>query len=167
VAVEGIARDRTEQLLARAALQQSLHEKELLLKEIHHRVKNNLTLVTSLLELQAARSADARLREMLSISQKRILSVARIHEALSQSEDVGRIDLSQYLTRLGNELAEAYGAGARSFPQWNQLRWRCVTQPGRKILNELIPRAAAFAGIPRPTADRSTDVQPQRGSRRQ
>ena len=88
VAVEGIARDRTEQVLGRAALQRSLHEKELLLKEIHHRVKNNLTLVGSLLELQAAKSEDEQLREMLAISRKRLLSVARTHDILYQSEDL-------------------------------------------------------------------------------
>jgi PAS domain S-box-containing protein len=114
LAIEGIIRDRTEQVLARAALQQSLQEKELLLKEIHHRVKNNLTLVSSLLELQAATSEDDRLREMLAISRKRLLSVARIHEALSQSENLGQIDLRDYIIRLGNEFAEALGSECTS-----------------------------------------------------
>lgn len=114
VAVEGIARDRTEQVLGRAALQQSLHEKELLLKEIHHRVKNNLTLVGSLLELQAAKSEDERLGEMLAISKKRLLSVARIHEALCQSEDLGQIDLKAYIIRLGDEFADALGSNCTS-----------------------------------------------------
>ena len=114
LAIEGIIRDRTEQVLARAALQQSLQEKELLLKEIHHRVKNNLTLVSSLLELQAATSGDERLRAMLAISRKRLLSVARIHEALSQSENLGQIDLQNYIVRLGNEFAEALGSECTS-----------------------------------------------------
>jgi PAS domain S-box-containing protein len=114
VAVEGIARDRTEQVLGRAALQRSLHEKELLLKEIHHRVKNNLTLVSSLLELQASKSEDEQLREMLAISRKRLLSVARIHDALCQSEDLGQIDLKAYVIRLGDEFAEALGSTCTS-----------------------------------------------------
>ena len=114
MAVEGIARDRTEQVLGRAALQRSLHEKELLLKEIHHRVKNNLTLVGSLLELQAAKSDDEQLREMLAISRKRLLSVARIHDTLCQSEDLGQIDLKAYVTRLGAEFAEALGSNCTS-----------------------------------------------------
>ncbi len=109
IAIEGIARDRTEQLLARAALERSLQEKELLLKEIHHRVKNNLTLVSSLLELQASKCDDEQLREMLASSQKRLLSVARIHEALYLSEELGQIDLAAYIVRLGSEFAEAFG----------------------------------------------------------
>ena len=161
VAVEGIARDRTEQLLSRAALLQSLNEKELLLKEIHHRVKNNLTLVGSLLELQAVTSDDERLREMLSISQKRILSVAHIHEALCQSEDVGRVDLNLYLTRLGDELAEAYGSGPRSI-QYDleaiKVALRNAVQFGL-ILNELISNAFKHAFPPEFEAEPSIEIR--------
>jgi PAS domain S-box-containing protein len=161
VAVEGIARDRTEPLLSRAALLQSLNEKELLLKEIHHRVKNNLTLVGSLLELQAVTSDDERLREMLSISQRRILSVAHIHEALCQSEDVGRVDLNLYLTRLGNELAEAYGSGTRSI-QYDleaiKVALRNAVQFGL-ILNELISNAFKHAFPPEFEAEPSIEIR--------
>lgn len=113
VAVEGMTQDRTEQVQGHAALQRSLHEKELLLKEIHHRVKNNLTLVGSS-PLTAAKSEDEQLREMLAISRKRLLSVARIHDTLYQSDDFGQIDLKAYVTRLGAEFAEALGSNCTS-----------------------------------------------------
>ena len=147
VAVEGIARDRTEQVLSRAALQQSLLEKELLLKEIHHRVKNNLTLVGSLLELQAVKSDDERLREMLAVSQKRLLSVARIHEALYLSEDLGQIDLKSYIMRLGNDFAEALDSDCRSIRydlEEVTMALRDAVQFGL-ILNELVSNAFKHA----------------------
>ncbi len=146
-AIEGIIRDRTEQVLARTALQQSLQEKELLLKEIHHRVKNNLTLVSSLLELQAATSGDERLSEMLAISRKRLLSVARIHEALSQSENFGQIDLREYIIRLGNEFAAALGNECTSICYDLEEATAAVAHAVQfgLILNELISNAFKHA----------------------
>lgn len=161
VAVEGIARDRTEQVLGRAALQQSLHEKELLLKEIHHRVKNNLALVGSLLELQAAKSEDERLGEMLAISQKRLLSVARIHEALCQSEDFGQIDLKAYIIRLGDELADALGSNCASIRYDLEdvtVAMRHAVQFGL-ILNELVSNAFKHAFPIESQAEPSIEIQ--------
>lgn len=161
VAVEGIARDRTEQVLSRAALQQSLHEKELLLKEIHHRVKNNLTLVGSLLELQAAKSDDEHLREMLAISQKRLLSVARIHEALYLSEDLGQIDLKTYIMRLGNDFAEALGNDCRSIRydlEEVTMALRDAVQFGL-ILNEMVSNAFKHAFPPDCAAEPTVGIQ--------
>lgn len=161
VAIEGIARDRTEQVLGRVALQQSLHEKEILLKEIHHRVKNNLTLVGSLLDLQAAENEDERLREILAISRQRLLSVARIHDALCQSEDLGRVDLKAYVVRLGDEFAEALGTSCTSIRydlEEVTVEMRYAVQFGL-ILNELVSNAFKHAFPVGFHADPSIEIQ--------
>lgn len=161
VAVEGIVRDRTEQVLSRVALEQSLQEKELLLKEVHHRVKNNLTLVGSLLELQASKSDDQQLRDMLEISQKRLLSMARIHEALYQSEGLGQVDLTAYITRLGDEFAEALGNDCQSIRydlQEVRVALRDAVQFGL-ILHELVSNAFKHAFPAGFTADPSIEIR--------
>lgn len=94
---------------ARRVLERSLNEKQILLQEVHHRVKNNLSILSSLIELQAAAFDDPTVREILRDTQARMLSVARVHEALySSGEDTTHIDLADYVSRLGDELREAY-----------------------------------------------------------
>ena len=80
----------TAEVEARQVLERSLNEKELLLQEVHHRVKNNLAILSSLLELQALTLQEAPLREIVRDTQSRILSVARAHEALYQTGEMRR-----------------------------------------------------------------------------
>ena len=86
----------------------SLQEKETLLKEIHHRVKNNLQIIISLLDLQARFSAQEGIEEILMDSRNRIQSMALIHEKLYQSHQLTHIDLREYIQSLAAELIEAY-----------------------------------------------------------
>jgi two-component sensor histidine kinase len=79
-------------------------EKEILLREIHHRVKNNMQILTSLLRLQARRANSAQLRTVLQESEGRIRSMGLLHEKLYQSESVSTIDMNGYLRSLTNEL---------------------------------------------------------------
>lgn len=110
VALEGIGRDVTAEVEARQVLERSLNEKRMLIQEVHHRVKNNLGILGSLIELQAATVADSAARDILRDTQSRILSVARVHEALyNTGEDAAHIDVADYVSRLGAELREAYG----------------------------------------------------------
>ncbi len=83
---------------------QSLHEKELLLKELHHRVKNNLQIVSSLLSLQSDSVTDSEVLDMFEASKARIDSMALIHEQLYTSPDFDRIDLTLYVNNLCNNL---------------------------------------------------------------
>ncbi len=92
--------DLTEIEQSRAKIQQSLKEKETLLQEIHHRVKNNLAIVVSLLQLQVFRSENENEKYRLTEAQNRVHSIAMVHELLYQSEDFSSVDLKTYYDTL-------------------------------------------------------------------
>ena len=97
-----------ERKQAEQQVRQSLKEKDLLLKEIHHRVKNNLFIVSSLLESQADYIDDSQTIKMLEDSQNRITSMALIHEQLHCSTNLFEIDIKQYITALIEHIANSY-----------------------------------------------------------
>ncbi|MEG6520356.1 AAA family ATPase [Desulfotomaculum sp. 1211_IL3151] len=96
-----------------AQLQIALQEKETLLKEIHHRVKNNLQIIHSMLNLQLSHIKDDQAIRMLKESKDRVYSMALIHEKLYQSKSLATIDLSKYIPSLIDNLSLSYGAAER------------------------------------------------------
>ena len=92
-------RDITQQKHLDEQLRASLHEKEVLLKEVHHRVKNNLQMISSLLDVQADTSTDPQVTAIVEESQARIQAIALIHESLYQTHDVAHLDAADYLHR--------------------------------------------------------------------
>jgi two-component sensor histidine kinase len=110
----GAAADVTTRRRAEEELRRTVAEKETLLKEVHHRVKNNLQVVDSLLRLQADAFPDPRLREVVNETANRIDVIAAIHELLYQSADLARVDLDAFVRRLCRSLAAIHVDGARA-----------------------------------------------------
>ncbi|MFP4687151.1 MAG: sensor histidine kinase, partial [bacterium] len=108
--VDGILLDITELKQTQQQLEQSLSEKDTLLKETHHRVKNNLFVVVSLLEMQAMRSHDPRVHAILQQSVDRVHAMALVHEKLYRSQSLDQIDFAPYLENLVLDLLHSYGA---------------------------------------------------------
>jgi PAS domain S-box-containing protein len=104
-----VKEDITEQKLKDERLKNSLKEKELMLREIHHRVKNNLQIISSLLKLQATYITDESSLEFFRISQDRVKSMALIHQQLYRSNDLSSINFGDYLRNLTTHLFQAYG----------------------------------------------------------
>ena len=101
-------RDITEQKKAQDALLASLKEKEILLKEIHHRVKNNMQIISSLLHLQAQHLKDPEAAEALKQCQNRIRAMALVHERLYREENLAKIDFQEYAEQLLVHLFQAF-----------------------------------------------------------
>jgi len=103
-----LEREAARRELAQEGLKRSLAEKEVMLKEIHHRVKNNLQIISSLLYLQSQQIGDESSRKLLMESRDRVHSMALVHEKLYQSEDLARINYKDYLRTITRSLVQSY-----------------------------------------------------------
>jgi len=147
--LSGILIDVTERKLSEQVLSRSLKEKELLLKEIHHRVKNNLQVVSSLLRLQSGYVKDENSLDILIDSQNRVRSMALVHQKLYQSKDFSEIDFNEYIKQLSEHLFNVFKSRSNGIEI-------CVN-PGKVnlsidqaipcglILNELITNSLKYA----------------------
>jgi len=100
--------DITERKKAQEQLERSLSEKEILLQEVYHRTKNNMSVIISILRLQAGDIGDERLKSAYAVSIDRILSMSSVHDKLYMSGDFSRIDLKSYIQDLANRLIAGY-----------------------------------------------------------
>ena len=98
-----IALENTQSLLKK-----SLSEKEVLLKEIHHRVKNNMQLVISLLKIQSLENEELTIEEFINVSEIRINSMALIHENLYKSDDINKVNIKEYLVNLSEFIINSH-----------------------------------------------------------
>ncbi len=99
---------------SREDISKSLKEKELLLKEIHHRVKNNLQLVISLLNIQGRKNNYQTIEEFLEKGQTRIMAMVLIHENLYQNDSIERLNVNKYLQSLVQKIVEAFGINSNN-----------------------------------------------------
>lgn len=106
-----LMQDVTERRVAEERIRLSLKEKEVLLKEVHHRVKNNLQIISSLLNLQSKYIKDDQALEMFKESRNRIRSMTLIHEKLYRSKDLANLDVAEYIQNLSSNLFRSYSAG--------------------------------------------------------
>ena|GEM_PF-1958788 len=113
VGIACIARDATDRKRADRQLRASLREKEVLLHEIHHRVKNNLQVISSLLGMQAKNAEGRSIGELIRESQQRVRSIAIFHDKLYRSKNLGDIDIGDYLGELAKGVVRAHGVDGR------------------------------------------------------
>ncbi len=151
-AIVGAVRDISTQKEQERTIKESLKEKEILLKEIHHRVKNNLAIISSLLELQKDGVSED-VQNLLTSSQARIKSIAKVHEKLYESTTLSDINLSTYIAEITEEIKRAYLSDDRNIDIQMDLTPLTVdinsAIPIGLILNELINNAYkhAFNGL--------------------
>lgn len=139
----------TDRKQAQHALVQSLYEKEVLLKEVHHRVKNNLQIVSSIFNLQTAHAgSDQRVLDLLRDSRDRIRSMAFIHESLYQNKEFSSVDLGRYIDGLSRNLMLSYSLSGKVGLNTDLQEVPLILDqaiPCGLILNELISNALKHA----------------------
>jgi PAS domain S-box-containing protein len=144
-----ILRDVTDRAAVEEKIMESLREKEVLLKEIHHRVKNNLQVVESLLGLQARGSSEEITRRMLMESQNRVHTMALLHETLYQSENLSQIEFHDYIRHLADHLFQSYRVSSKRIrldTALDELHMNMdAAVPCGLILNELLSNALKHA----------------------
>ncbi len=144
-----IARDVTKQKETDRIIQSSLKEKEILLKEIHHRVKNNLAVIISLLNLQAHQFQSDYILAAFQDSCSRLKTMALVHETLYESENMAEITLSGYLKKLGHHLEQTMTDNTRpvriTYDIENIVLEIDQAIPCGLILNELLTNAFKYA----------------------
>ncbi len=130
-------------------LKESLRDKETLIKEVHHRVKNNLQIVSSLLALQGRQVDDSKARDYFSETENRVQSISMIHEKLSLSEDLSSLDLSEYVNDLVKQLSMSFGvpsSGVRLSVDVPEREMDIdALIPCGLIINELVSNAFKYA----------------------
>jgi PAS domain S-box-containing protein len=144
--------DITARKQAERQIAGSLKEKEILLREVYHRVKNNLQVISSLLNLQSGSITDPQTLRLLRETQDRVRSMALVHEKLYRAEDLSRIDFSEYTRHLATMLTRSYRTQAGDIQlefDLEKLRLNLDTAiPCGLILNELISNALKYAFPP-------------------
>lgn len=141
--------DITDRIEIDRKIRDSLKEKEVLLQEVHHRVKNNLQVISSILNLQSSFVTDEKTLEILSESQNRIKSMSYIHESLYQTADFSAVDFPDYLDTLVRNLVHSYSitqGNVQVIPSYDEVALSLDQSiPCGLIINELVSNAMKYA----------------------
>ncbi|MGB7969582.1 MAG: histidine kinase dimerization/phosphoacceptor domain -containing protein [Methanobacterium sp.] len=147
--LEASKRDKAQKQIIK-----SLEEKDVLLREIHHRVKNNMQIISSLLSLQSSNIENPEMKDIFSQSQNRVKSMSMIHEQLYQTDDLSKIDFKSYVNGLIKSLFQIYSSNQK------QIEWEINVEdvkldietaiPCGLIINELVSNSLKHAFIDRP-----------------
>jgi two-component sensor histidine kinase/PAS domain-containing protein len=144
-----LEREVGEHARAEEQIRASLDEKVILLREIHHRVKNNLQIIISLLNLQSRYIGDEKVRQALRESQNRVMAMSHVHEKLFQSPDITKIDLDSYIRFLGDSLFAFYGMSGKGILLTTRIQdihtGLDTAIPVGLIINELISNSLKHA----------------------
>jgi PAS domain S-box-containing protein len=154
----GAATDVNQERIAAEAVKESLAEKEELLKEVHHRVKNNLQVITSLLNLQASQIEDPAMLALFDVARNRVQSIASIHELLYRSGSFTGVHLDDYARRLVPDLIQLYGLQGRVEVEFLDTPVPLELQravPFGLLLNELVSNVCKHA-FPSPRTGKLT-----------
>lgn len=143
----GITRDVTSKKLRTEALERSLREKEILLRELYHRTKNNMQVISSLISLQSASVADDRILRIFDDTKNRILAMAMVHEKLYQSKDLSSVNMNEYMRDLAHVLLESQTGGqvTLKLDTGNITLPIDTAIPCGLIINELISNSIKYA----------------------
>jgi two-component sensor histidine kinase len=141
--------DITERQQVEAALRDSLRDKDVLLQEIHHRVKNNLQIVSSLLHLQTDQAAQPTVKAVFKEAQRRVLSMALIHESLYRSPNLAQVNLAEYIETLCTHVFRSFGVDGAQIKLVTRLEPVALgleqAVPCGLIVNELLSNALKYA----------------------
>ena len=144
-----VSKDITERKKAEDQIKASLFEKETLLHEIHHRVKNNMQVINSLLKLQANSIQDNQIKDVLKDSQSRVYAMSAVHETLHGSEKLSEIDLKSYLSKITTAVFQTYSTDYRKVKLRGDVENSPVSinqaYPLGLIINELISNSLKYA----------------------
>jgi two-component sensor histidine kinase len=145
--LEALVEERTTELQAeRTRLLKALEEKQVLFKEVHHRVKNNLQIIDSLLFLQSEQISDPAIRQALADSRGRITAMAMVHAELYQADDLTAVDMTSYIPRLVTTIMAGATGQAGLDMQIDELSIpleKCI--PCGLIINEIVTNAIKYA----------------------
>jgi PAS domain S-box-containing protein len=144
----GVVRDITERKEAETHLLRVIGEKEMLLREIHHRVKNNMQIISSLLSLESSQVFDKRDIALFTIVQDRVKSISLIHDNLYQSEDLSSIKFEDYIKNLSSQLFSTYARNSniKLVTDIVDVKFNMETAiPLGLILNELVSNSLKHA----------------------
>jgi PAS domain S-box-containing protein len=163
IRMAGFCEDITERKKAEEQVKANLKEKEILLQEIHHRVKNNMQVINSLLKLQANNIQDEQIKEILNDSQSRVYAMSAIHEMLHSSEKLSEIDLKTYLSKITTSVFQTYSADHRKIKLNSNITESPISinqaYPLGLAINELISNAMKYAFLDERTGEISVSMQ--------